>query len=293
MLACMLNPSKLMTLRSSFTLLIALSGTTNVTSRKEYLGLRQSKASKSSKLAKANYATVNNDNSGSSVLVDFAFVTASPTSSPTRASSPGTSQADTDDMIKLDSGSDDLTVVIATLPITSTPAAISVDEAAEYVWSGGLCTSNEDCYPKIRELVPGSGVETIGVNLCGCYANSRVDSFDECQGEEPCVIAGCYENPCSGRSAYCSESGLCMLRQQENTQSDDSTLIEVIPSDVDIGVDDIDITEMSVPIMSSWCTSDTDCPISFTCIDRSNGNCFFPPCGRCETIVENANTEMI
>jgi hypothetical protein len=70
-------------------------------------------------------------------------------------------------------------------------------------------------------------------------------------------------------------------------------LVEVVPSDVDLGVDEIDITEMSVPIMSSWCTFDTDCPSSFICIDKSNGNCFFPPCGQCETATGNANTELV
>lgn len=210
------------------------------------------------------------DNSGSSnVLIDFAFVTTPPTGGPTPASS-STSQTNetTDIMIQLDSATDDLMVGIATLP--ATPASISVDEATEdYVWSGGLCTSNKDCYPKMRESLTGSDVETIGVDISGCYADSRVDSFEECQGGESCMMALCYEDSCRGRSAYCSESGLCMLHEQKNAQSDDSMLVEVVPSDVDLGVDEIDITEMSVPIMSSWCTFDTIVQVhSFASINR-------------------------
>lgn len=29
------------------------------------------------------------------------------------------------------------------------------------------------------------------------------------------------------------------------------------------------------------CVSDSDCSDNLQCVDESNGNCFYPPCGRC------------
>lgn len=269
---------------TSFALVFSFAScVTAVASQQDYL--RKGKAAKSAKLAKLTSTDV-----GSNVLLDFTFITPSPTPNPT----PSNAEAGVGGMITLDSMSDDLLIDIVTLP--TTPATISVDTSKEYVWSGGLCTSNEDCHPKVREHVPGDGFETIGVELCECYANSNVDVLDECQGRDLCAITGCFENSCRGISTYCSESGFCMLDNTIINHSDDSILIEVTPSDEndDLEFYGFDATEMSVPvrdIIVVGCTTDDDCTGSLVCTDESNGNCFFPPCGRCsEMFTEPTST---
>lgn len=95
----------------------------------------------------------------------------------------------------------------------STPVPVN------YTWSGGLCNSDEDCYPKIKERVPTLS-EIIGVNTCECYANSNNNPLDECQGESDmtCPIAGCMENLCQDARAYCSaDSGVCALDTSGST----------------------------------------------------------------------------
>lgn len=87
--------------------------------------------------------------------------------------------------------------------------------------------------------------------------------------------------------------GFCTLKKRvTDTQIDDETILEITTSPtntVKIGVASIDeddstsdeILYVPLPDLSSWCTSDTECPGSQLCIDQSNGNCFFSPCGRC------------
>eukprot|EP00804_Cyclotella_cryptica_P008760 CCRYP_018467-RA/>CCRYP_018467-RA protein AED:0.04 eAED:0.09 QI:305/1/0.5/1/1/1/2/0/723 len=114
--------------------------------------------------------------------------------------------------------------------------ALSPPVPGNYTWSGGRCSTNDDCYPKVRERVPGLS-ETIGVTTCECYANSYVDPLDECQGESDmtCPIAGCMENQCEGATAYCSqEDGICLLStsaQSPEGSSTDSTTSAITPPD--------------------------------------------------------------
>ena len=56
----------------------------------------------------------------------------------------------------------------------------------------------------VRSRYPsGSGT---GVDLCGCYAASSTDPFDECEGNEvSCVVARCM-NTCAGMEAQCFSS---------------------------------------------------------------------------------------
>ena len=85
------------------------------------------------------------------------------------------------------------------------------------MWSGGLCSHDSDCHPKIRTRVPSSA-EEIGTSLCGCYATSVIDPLDECQGEfeSGCAIAACFVNSCFDMEAFCSvEKGICELRSPE------------------------------------------------------------------------------
>ena len=95
-----------------------------------------------------------------------------------------------------------------TLTFTPTP---------HYMWSGGLCSKDTDCHPKIRTRVPSS-IQTIQTPLCGCYATSIVDPLEECQGEfeSGCDVAACFVNSCFGLEAYCSlEKGVCELKSPE------------------------------------------------------------------------------
>ena len=136
--------------------------------------------------------------------------------------------------------------------------------------------------------IPGNS-ETIGAGICGCYADSINDPFDECQGDTECAIAGCFRNTCDGFSAYCSEDGVCMLLQESNENDE-------------IGIDSAESTTTSPTTTSStteavletgmptWCNNDSDCSINFICSDQSNGKCFSPPCGRC--IESNENGEI-
>jgi len=79
----------------------------------------------------------------------------------------------------------------------------------------GMCASNNQCNVKIRSKAPWPA---IGVDLCGCYASSALDPFDECEGEDRCYVARCREHLCDEFEAYCEVSpndngmGDCVLR---------------------------------------------------------------------------------
>ena len=133
-----------------------------------------------------------------------------------------------------------------------------------------------------------SNSETIGIGICGCYADSTKNSLDECQGDTSgCAIAGCFRNTCDGFSAYCSEEGMCLLRESNRDESQ-------------VGIDSAETTTTSTTSTSStteeagletdvpaWCTNDEDCSDNRICNDQSNGRCFSPPCGRCIESNEN------
>jgi hypothetical protein len=99
------------------------------------------------------------------------------------------------------------TTEIATLPATTSVTSSLLDEYTP------TCTTNSDCYPKLRVQVPPSSDSLIGVSICGCYATSIINPFDECQGNTlDCSVAGCFRNSCDGTSAFCDD-GVCVLLQ--------------------------------------------------------------------------------
>lgn len=88
-----------------------------------------------------------------------------------------------------------------------------------YMWSGGFCTTDNDCHTKLRTRAPSStSTASIGSSLCGCYATSITSPLDECQGEyeKECAMAACFVNSCFNFEAYCSsDKGICELRYTE------------------------------------------------------------------------------
>ena len=142
-------------------------------------------------------------------------------------------------------------------------------EAADYTWDGPRCTTDDDCFPKTRERVPGES-ETIGVTTCQCYPNSRINPLDECQGESDltCPIAGCMENPCANARAYCLvETGMCYLDVAVEPPSivmptvtsgaihNNNTPANVDPTSSSISTDEVESTYT----WNSSCKSDDDC----------------------------------
>jgi len=186
---------------------------------------------------------------------------------------------------------------VSSSDIVTAPSAefVATPGSVSYMWNGGTCNSDFDCYLKIRERVPGN-IEIVGVGLCECYANSIDNPLDECQSSTVCPIAGCLENACNGQDTFCSpEKGVCVLESLGE-------------SELASAIDDVEIaatlaTEgmaMSVPDMQGWCVDDSECRGNENCVDESNGMCFFPPCGRCtdssiaidETIVLSSELSM-
>lgn len=103
--------------------------------------------------------------------------------------------------------------VVATLPAATTTS--STDNIATYLEYTPTCTTNSDCYPKLRVQVPSSN-SLVVVSICGCYATSISNPFDECQGDSAeCVVAGCFPNSCDGISAFC-DGGICVLQDESS-----------------------------------------------------------------------------
>lgn len=105
--------------------------------------------------------------------------------------------------------------------LTTTPATDGITTSStvpvpEQLDEGGVapnasCTSDNDCSAVIRSRYPAqSGTNVL---MCGCYAASSIDPFDECEGNESsCATARCSEDACAGLTAYCSESETCTLK---------------------------------------------------------------------------------
>jgi len=96
---------------------------------------------------------------------------------------------------------------------TATPA-----DATEQV--PARCVYADECLLKIRSQSPRH--PTTGVDLCGCYAESSVEPFDECEGDEQnCRTAKCNPDACIGLEAFCDISpddngfGECALRPSQ------------------------------------------------------------------------------
>ncbi|KAL3790577.1 hypothetical protein HJC23_008783 [Cyclotella cryptica] len=170
-----------------------------------------------------------------------------------------------------------LSTTVSLSDVVTAPSAefVATAGSVSYIWTGGVCKSDFDCYPEIRERVPGS-TERVGVELCECYANSFYDPLDECQRNSDCPIAGCLENACFGLTTHCSvEKGVCVLNSLDKTElasADDDELAASLPTEE---------VAMSMPDRQGWCVDDLECQGDEICVDEANGMCFFPPCGRC------------
>mmetsp|Transcript_1802 Transcript_1802/g.2507 ORF Transcript_1802/g.2507 Transcript_1802/m.2507 type:complete len:307 (-) Transcript_1802:91-1011(-) len=76
------------------------------------------------------------------------------------------------------------------------------------------CTSDEQCSVTQRSKAPSQSSTDVG--LCGCYATSSSDPFDECEGNNAsCAQAKCIADACAGLTSSCSNSGLCILELDE------------------------------------------------------------------------------
>ena len=168
---------------------------------------------------------------------------------------------------------------IVTLPtISNTDSTTTMSTASSmYTWTA-MCTSDTDCYPKLRIEFPGDN-DPIAVEVCGCYANTINNPFNECQGTKVCSMASCFRNSCDGASAYCNE-GVCILQQPEDMYAEAT----VSP------IKEVPMVQTGAP---SLCVDDSQCADNFICLDKSNGNCFFPPCGHCTAPLEDVNDTLI
>lgn len=151
----------------------------------------------------------------------------------------------------------------------------------EYIWDG-KCNTSEDCYPKMRESTPGTS-DLIGVSTCECYANSKIDPLDECQGDLACAIALCTEDACTGKSAFCSDEGTCQLDG------------EVLIASVNGGGDVVDLN----PCPSGQCLSpDGVCEMEVSCFvdpceinnGGCEGDCEANYCGGCNAVCIDSMT---
>lgn len=66
------------------------------------------------------------------------------------------------------------------------------------------CNSDAECTAVVRMRHPRTQENTMGVELCQCYAVSSISPFDECEGDgdATCVASKC-TNTCEGFEAYC------------------------------------------------------------------------------------------
>lgn len=69
------------------------------------------------------------------------------------------------------------------------------------------CDSHNECDAKMRGTVPGTrNYPVTGVGTCECYASSDLQPFDECEGDQLCISAGCSEDACKHLEARCYTS---------------------------------------------------------------------------------------
>ncbi|EJK72105.1 hypothetical protein THAOC_06396 [Thalassiosira oceanica] len=85
----------------------------------------------------------------------------------------------------------------------------NTNDTAEYI---PTCESDEDCLAAIRTLVPEDS-SSYDIGICDCYALSRINPLDECEGKENCVgDQSC--GICVEVKPVCS-TGRCILVQDE------------------------------------------------------------------------------
>jgi len=67
-----------------------------------------------------------------------------------------------------------------------------------------MCDSDDQCRPVVRGSAPHPFT---GVGMCGCFAESDIDPFDQCEGDrESCATARCIGEDvdnCYDMEAYC------------------------------------------------------------------------------------------
>lgn len=153
---------------------------------------------------------------------------------------------------------------------------------------GGICTRDSDCQAILRSRSPETN-QMIGVDVCDCYGTSRLNPFDECQGESspPCSIAGCQYNSCEGYEAYCQResdgSGVCDIRPLQNvdnpggtcTRDSDchATLRTQAPSNtLPVGPAMCDCYGASHQLPFDECQGERNCPIAGCQYDQCEGS---------------------
>lgn len=153
---------------------------------------------------------------------------------------------------------------------------------------GGICTRHRDCQAILRAQSP-TNQDVIGPDVCDCYGTSRLNPFDECQGEgnRSCPIAGCQYNSCEGHEAYCQRAtngvGECALRPTQNvdnpggscTRDSDchATLRTQTPTNtVTIGPDLCDCYGASHQLPFDECQGEGNCPIAGCQYDQCEGS---------------------
>lgn len=123
-----------------------------------------------------------------------------------------------------------------------------------------MCDSDDQCRPVVRGSAPHPFT---GVGMCGCFAESDIDPFDQCEGDrESCATARCIGedvDSCYEMDAYCDLApddngmGECRLREPEDAvdDTDDTDNDKRISSS-----DDNDHTDTIIP---AQCDSDDQC----------------------------------
>ena len=92
------------------------------------------------------------------------------------------------------------------------------------------CTSDEQCSVTQRSKVPPQSSTDVG--LCGCYATSSIDPFDECEGNNTsCAQAKCMADACAGLTSSCSNSAICVLKLDEEATSTTQATTSQAPLD--------------------------------------------------------------
>lgn len=120
-----------------------------------------------------------------------------------------------------------------------------------------MCDSDHQCYPVVRGAAPDPFT---GVGLCGCFAGTHLDRFDQCEGDrETCATARCMGDDverCYEMEAYCDLApddngmGECRLRESKDTSTDDT----------DDSVNDKRISSSGTDtIIPAQCDSDDQC----------------------------------
>ncbi|EJK64050.1 hypothetical protein THAOC_15254 [Thalassiosira oceanica] len=103
---------------------------------------------------------------------------------------------------------------------TGQTSKLNTNDTAEYI---PTCESDEDCLAAIRTLVPEDS-SLYGIGICDCYALSRINPLDECEGKEDCVgVQSC--GICVEVKSVCS-TGRCILVQDEVEDATPSPTID-------------------------------------------------------------------